>query len=105
MNRNRENKQERVEVRFSDSEKKHLIDKAEQLDMNISAYIRQTALKDHIISKTDIHTVFELKKIGTNLNQLAKHVNSLPVDENILKSLENIDKYINELKQITDKLI
>ena len=49
--------------------------------------------------------VFELKKIGTNLNQLAKHVNSLPVDENIRLSSESIEMYIKELKQITDKLI
>lgn len=105
MNRNRENRLTRVEVRFSKSEKKYLIDKADQLGMNISTYIRQAVLKDHIISKTDLQTAFELKKIGTNLNQLAKHVNSLPVDENILNSLEIIDKYIKELRQITDKLI
>lgn len=105
MNKNRENRLARVEVRFSESEKKHLSDKADQLGMNISTYIRQAVLKDHIISKTDLQTAFELKKIGTNLNQLAKHVNSLPVNENILNSLNNIDNYINELKQITDKLI
>ena len=60
---------------------------------------------ERITSKADIQTVFELKKIGTNLNQLAKQVNSLPVDENIRLSWESIEMYIKELKQITDKLI
>jgi len=68
-------------------------------------YLRKSVLGERITSKADIQTVFELKKIGTNLNQLAKHVNSLPVDENIRISLESIEMYIKELKQITDKLI
>ena len=68
-------------------------------------YLRKSVLGERITSKADIQTVFELKKIGTNLNQLAKHVNSLPVDENIRLSLESIEMYIKEFKQITDKLI
>ena len=68
-------------------------------------YLRKSVLGERITSKADIQTVFELKKIGTNLNQLAKHVNSLRVDENIRISLESIEMYIKELKQITDKLI
>ena len=73
--------------------------------VTLSMYLRKSVLGERITSKADIQTVFELKKIGTNLNQLAKHVNSLPVDENIRISLESIEMYIKELKQITDKLI
>ena len=73
--------------------------------VTLSMYLRKSVLGERITSKADIQTVFELKKIGTNLNQLAKHVNSLPVDENIRLSLESIEMYIKELKQITDKLI
>ena len=43
-------------------------------------------------------------KIGVTLNQLAKHINTLPVDEEIISSLSSIKKYIDELKQITEKL-
>lgn len=32
-------------------------------------------------SKTDVQTLFELNKIGVNLNQLVRHINMLPVEE------------------------
>ena len=53
---------------------------------------------------TDVQTVFEIKKIGVNINQLTKHINSLPLDEEIINSLSSIENFIAELKQIIDKL-
>lgn len=86
-------------------EKEQAVKRSKEEGITLSSYIRKSILGERIVSKTDIQTAFELKKIGTNLNQLAKHVNTLPVDENILMSLSSIDKYIKELKQITDKLL
>ena len=88
----KENRTKVIRARLSEEEKEQV-------------FRRAKAEGERITSKADIQTVFELKKIGTNLNQLAKHVNSLPVDENIRLSLESIEMYIKELKQITDKLI
>lgn len=73
--------------------------------MTLSSYIRKSILAERFVSKADIQTVFELKKIGTNINQLAKHVNTLPVEENILESLKAINDYIIELKHITNQFI
>lgn len=101
----KENRTKVIRARLSEEEKEQVFRRAKAEGITLSMYLRNSVLGERIASKTDIQTVFELKKIGTNLNQLAKHVNSLPIDDNILKSLENINKYINELKQITDKLI
>mgnify|MGYP000077391554 CR=1 FL=1 len=94
-----------VILRLKEEEKERVVKRAKEEGMTLSSYIRKSILNERFVSKTDIQTAFELKKIGTNLNQLAKHVNSLPVDDNILHSLESIDKFIKELKQITDNLI
>ena len=94
-----------IRARLSEEEKEQVFRRAKAEGVTLSMYLRKSVLGERITSKADIQTVFELKKIGTNLNQLAKHVNSLPVDENIRISLESIEMYIKELKQITDKLI
>ena len=101
----KENRTIILRARLSKSEKELIDKRAKALGISLSAFLRKSLLGEQIVSKTDVQTVFELKKIGTNLNQLAKHVNSLPVDENIRISLESIEMYIKELKQITDKLI
>lgn len=101
----KENRTKVIRARLSEEEKEQVFRRAKAEGITLSMYLRNSVLGERIASKTDIQTVFELKKIGTNLNQLAKHVNSLPIDDNILKSLENINNYINELKQITDNLI
>ena len=100
----KENRTKVIRARLSEEEKEQVFRRA-KAGVTLSMYLRKSVLGERITSKADIQTVFELKKIGTNLNQLAKHVNSLPVDENIRLSLESIEMYIKELKQITDKLI
>ena len=70
----------------------------------LRARLSKSLLGEQIVSKTDVQTVFELKKIGVNINQLARHLNTLPVEEEIRNSLFSINNYIRELKQITDSL-
>lgn len=101
----KKNRTEVIQTRLSKDEKEQVLKCVETEGISVSMYLRKSVLGKKIPSKTDIQTVFELKKIGTNLNQIAKHVNSLPVDENIISSLGSINKCIVELKQITDKLI
>lgn len=98
------NRVEYLNIRVSKEEKEKITKIAKSLDISVSTYTRKSLLRECITSKTDIQTIFEIKKIGVNLNQLAKHINTLPIDEEIVKSLSNIDNYINELKLITDKL-
>lgn len=93
-----------IKARLTTDEKKRIMDLAKAEGVSLSTYLRRSLLREKIVSKTDIQTVFELKKIGNNLNQLAKHVNTLPVNENIIESISFIKNYIDELRNITDKL-
>ena len=101
----KENKTKTIIVRLSATEKEVAVKRAKSEGVSLSTYLRKSILGERIISKTDLQTVFELKKIGTNLNQLAKHINTLPVDEYIIESITSIENYIKELRQITDRLI
>lgn len=101
----KKNRTEVIRARLSEEEREQVLRRAKTEGMSLSMYLRKSVLGEKITSKTDIQTVFELKKIGTNLNQLAKHVNALPVEENILESIRVIDSYIKELKLITNDLI
>lgn len=101
----KKNRTEVIRARLSEEEKEQVFRRAKAEGVSLSMYLRKSVLGEKIPSKTDIQTVFELKKIGTNLNQLAKHINSLPVDENIIGSLKSIDDYIKELKHITNNIL
>lgn len=101
----KKNRTEIIKARLSKEEKETAIKRAKAEGVSLSTYLRKVILGERIASKTDIQTVFELKKIGTNLNQLAKHINTLPVDEYIIESITSIDNYIKELRLITDRLI
>ena len=57
------------------------------------------------MSKTDVQMIYELRKIGANINQLAKHINTLPSDENILYSLDRINQYLSDVETINRKLL
>ena len=99
-----DNKTEVIRARISVEEKKQIMELAKAEGVSLSTYLRRSLLLGRLISKTDVQTVFELKKIGNNLNQVARYVNTLPVDENIIESLGIVRNYIDELKKITDKL-
>lgn len=72
---------------------------------SLSSFIRESALKGRSISKTDVQMIYELRKIGANINQLAKHINTLPSDENILYSLDRINQYLSDVETINRKLL
>lgn len=90
---------------MTEEERDSVNERAKQEGMTLSAYARRSILNRKMVSKTDVQTVFELNKIGNNLNQLAKHVNSLPVDDNILASLSDIKYLISQIRSITEKLL
>ena len=100
----KENRTIILRARLSKSEKELIDKRAKALGISLSAFLRKSLLGEQIVSKTDVQTVFELKKIGVNINQLARHLNTIPVEEEIRNSLFSINNYIRELKQITDSL-
>lgn len=101
----KENRTEVIKVRLTKEEKERLAKRVKLEGISLSTYVRKSILGENIVSKTDIQVVFELKKIGVNINQLAKHVNTLPINENIIDAIGRIDLYMKELKSITDRIL
>lgn len=100
----KENRTIVIRSRLSKVEKERLDKRLKEEGISLSAYMRKSILGEKIPSKTDIQTVFELKKIGVNINQLAKHVNTLPIDEIIIDAIGRLDSYIKEIREITNKI-
>jgi hypothetical protein len=90
---------------LTEAEKEQLLQRSKEEGKSLSSFIRESALKGRSISKTDVQMIYELRKIGANINQLAKHINTLPSDENILYSLDRINQYLSDVETINRKLL
>ncbi len=96
-----------VNFRATPTEKKMLQEKAEQARMSLSAYVMALAENKKITVAEKIpELVYEIAKIGTNVNQIAHVANSQkfvnPAQlENVLSMLEitknNTQKILSEL--------
>ncbi|TYK32816.1 DUF6290 family protein [Bacteroides pyogenes] len=99
------NKTSVIIFRVSEEEKRILQKKAEIYNLSLSSYVRKVSLETKILSKTDVKIAFELKKIGVNLNQIAKHLNSIPFEENIKNHLNEIEALLDFIKNILSKIL
>ena len=66
-----------VTIRVTPSEKEAILRKAAQADMTLTDYLVTAALSTEIYAAEDMKPVVaELKRIGTNLNQIAMKINA-----------------------------
>ena len=86
-------------LRLTEKEKEMLVSLANEHDM------RNMAFKGSAVTKTDIQTVIELKRIGNNINQIAKQINLIPHEDNIKLYLQELHDILNMLSVITKKLV
>lgn len=105
------NKTTSIEIRLTENEKKTFVLQAKQKGFaSYSAYVRylykhdKTDIKQHNITvkyKDKLH--FNLSKIGTNLNQIAKSLNHklfIEFDSNKLENvISELQMFLNELKK------
>ena len=101
----KELKTEAILLRLTKDEKDILARRAEEHGKTVSSFIRSTCIYGKFASKTDVQTVLELRKIGSNINHLVKYVHMLPVDENVAYSLKRIHEYMDELDIIKKKIL
>ena len=95
-------KSNRVTVRFTDEEMKEIQEKSDKLHLSVSEYIRERVNrgKINVHYATDPETdprrklAEEYHKIGINLNQIAKHLNSGGIaSDQLLIDIEEYSKY------------
>ncbi|MCW3090483.1 MAG: mobilization protein BmgB [Ferruginibacter sp.] len=96
-------KEVRACVRFSNYEYYILKEKASQAGLNISEYLRQTAIKAKITSRLtteELHFVRQLAGISNNLNQVAKVFNQ----QGLFEGMKSFENYRNMIDGILQKL-
>ena len=106
------NKESLIKFRVTDCEKQEVERKAEDLGFStISHYLRHISLNNKIIPKADVELLFQIKKIGVNINQIAKKVNANSntgsgVSEQQLKNLDmhmaSLNDFFNHIQNKND---
>lgn len=96
-----EKQSEILRFRCTLSEKNSIQKKSSQVGLSLSDYMRQMALDGHIKvrkSKHDFELVYELKKLGVNINQQTKKLNAtgiLPIE--LKRVLPKLEKLLDQL--------
>jgi len=94
-------KQIRKTIRFSEDEFTQIEDKLKEHNLSFSEFSRSAILRKKIKTKLTLDYIFQLQKIGNNLNQIAKGLNSQKSDipnSEILRKLVDIEKLIESQK-------
>lgn len=99
---------EGIRVRFSETEKRILIKRSKQEGyLTLSAFCRAKILRHREIAKIEVSPEFayitrkldyELNKIGVNLNQVSKRLNTHPVYQFTTDDREVFQQVLQELK-------
>jgi len=98
-----ENKRDkRVTIRFTVQEFNSLIEQQQKTKHTLAGFIRAVSLRKKVDSKVNIDTVIQLKRIGGNINQIAKVCNST---RQINDTYDRISKRLEELKCQLDLLL
>ena len=101
-------KSNRVTVRFTDEEMKEIQEKSDKLHLSVSEYIRERVNrgKINVHYATDPETyprrklAEEYHKIGINLNQIAKHLNSGGIaSDQLLIDIEECVSALQDLRK------
>lgn len=97
-------KDQKINIRLTESEKKKIEEKAKKCSMTISKFIISSCLKDKIIMIYGLDKInAELRRIGNNLNQLTRLSNERiinVVDLNALRmEVNNIWQLLKQLVQ------
>jgi FMN-dependent NADH-azoreductase len=89
----------RITIRLSDDFINKLKEEAQKNELTLSDMVRvKLTEKNKINKRNNQQLVYELNRIGLNLNQIAKHCNSKKiVDKLVLEELIVIEKQLQEI--------
>ncbi len=101
----REPRNEIVKFRMTATEKVLLQNQAKKYQMNVSDYIRRVAARPPDVTKSEFDTsvqktIYEIHKIGVNINQIAKKYNEntyVEPSEVLMRQLEEIYRLMRNL--------
>lgn len=97
-------KTERFQLRLTPAEKEKLTEKAAEARMSVSDYVAELIDKKKVINeKTIFSLIYEIRKIGVNINQIAYIGNSQRyVPDELLKQ---VHQDMNEVNALVQKIL
>ena len=96
----------RIELRIRNEDKEKLKEKAAAAGYkSVSKYIRDCALGKKITARVDIDAVYNLRKVGNNLNQIARQINTEKKDETLFALKSDIEALIWNVSDVIRKTI
>jgi len=87
----------RKTIRFSEDEWSNISQKLEKHHLDFSTFSRSAILKKKIILPIEKNLLFEISRIGNNLNQIARAVNRKEKIQ-VLTQLVEIEKHLKSLQ-------
>ncbi len=97
------NKEQILKFRVTEDEKQIVEDKAITLGFSTtSQYLRSVSIDNKIKPKADLELIFQIKKIGVNINQIAKRYNEKKNSNSMDDYLKSLDLYMKELRDFID---
>ena len=98
-------KNKKINIRLTEKEKSIIESKAKKLNMTITKFIVSSCLKDKIVIINGLDNIdTELRRIGNNINQLAKLANEKIITVVDLKELRmEVNNIWQLLKQLVQK--
>jgi len=81
-----------------------LYERAKKLGLSVSEYIRRMALNRKITVKTDVEMLMQVRKIGVNINQIARKINMDTSRTNVDTGLRELGNYMEYLRGVLDKI-
>lgn len=88
-----------ITIRVTKQEKERLIKKSQEADMTLSEYLIEQGLERDIVIIEDVkNLIYELRKIGNNINQLTHLANS-----GVIRTVY-LDEFKEDMKKIWTNL-
>ena len=93
------NKSVRKSLKITTKENENLLTQLKKHNLTFSDYARARILNKKIKSKISNDLIFQISKIGNNLNQISKFVNQKKsLDIQVLQELINIEKQLEQIR-------
>jgi hypothetical protein len=87
-------------LRLTEKENLQLEENLQKHNLKFSEFARAKILNQKIKSKITDDLIYEVSKIGNNLNQIAKYVNTeKALDFRVLEKLIEIEKHLENLRK------
>ena len=110
MDSDQERRNKKIDFRVTEKEYSQIMTLCKKAKITRSAFILQSILNGKVLSSYDVQMIFQLRKIGVNVNQMAKQIHIISkfpdkTDYNLSEILNQLTIANNQLKIVNDHIL